>query len=121
MAEPFEYDVVLSHSAKDKGVVHDVAERSRQDGVKARFGEWVLKPGDSIPAKIEEGLERCRVLVICISTNEFGSDWVRLESGTFRMQGNHALRDPLNEERRFLPRRLDDAPLRLRKPIRLVM
>ena len=61
------------------------------------FDEWVLKPGDSIPARIEEGLERSRVLVLCMSANAFGSDWAQLESGTFRF------RDPLNKERRFLP------------------
>ena len=104
MPGEFPYDVFLSHSAKDKAVVRDVAERLREDGVKVWFDEWVLKPGDSIPAKIEEGLERSRVLVLCMSANAFGSDWAQLESGTFRF------RDPLNKERRFLPLRLDDAP-----------
>lgn len=47
-------------------------------------------PDDSIPAKIEEGLEHSRVLVLCMSANAFGSDWAQLESGTFRF------RDPLN-------------------------
>ena len=93
----FPYDVFLSHSAKDKAVVRPLAERLRADGVKVWFDEWVLKPGDSIPAKIEEGLERSRVLVLCMSANAFGSDWAQLESGTFRF------RDPLNQERRFLP------------------
>ena len=102
----FTYDVFLSHSAKDKAVVRDVAERFRKDGVKVWFDEWMLKPGDSIPAKIEEGLERSRVLVLCMSANAFGSDWAQLESGTFRF------RDPLNKERRFLPLRLDDAPIK---------
>ena len=76
-----------------------LAERLRQDGLKVWFDEWVLKPGDSIPAKIEEGLERSRVLVLCMSANAFGSDWAQLESGTFRF------RDPLNKERRFIPSR----------------
>jgi hypothetical protein len=107
MPEEFPYDVFLSHSAKDKRskpptlmqdtggnpVVRDVAERLRKDGLRVRFDEWVLKPGDSIPAKIEEGLERSRVLVLCMSANAFGSDWAQLESGTFRF------RDPLNKER----------------------
>src|SRR5260221_7002240 len=106
MPDEFPYDVFLSHSAKDKAVVRDVAERLRKDGVKVWFDEWVLKPGDSIPAKIEEGLERSRVLVLCMSANAFGSDWAHLESGTFRF------RDPLNKERRFLPLRLDDAPIK---------
>jgi hypothetical protein len=98
----FQYDVFLSHSANDKEVVRPLAERLRKDGVKVWFDEWALKPGDSIPAKIEEALERSRELVLCMSANAFGSDWAQLESGTFRFRG------PLNNERRFLPLRLDD-------------
>src|ERR1041384_3754034 len=106
MAAKFQYDVFLSHSAKDKAVVREVAERLRKDGLKVWFDEWVLKPGDSIPAKIEEGLEHSRVLVLCMSATAFGSDWAHLESQTFRF------RDPLNRERRFIPLRLDDAPIK---------
>ena len=102
----FTYDVFLSHSSKDKAVVRPLAERLREDGLKVWFDEWVLKPGDSIPAKIEEGLEHSRVLVLCMSANAFGSDWAQLEAGTFRF------RDPLNQERRFIPLRLDDAPIK---------
>jgi hypothetical protein len=54
-AETFPYDVLLSHSAKDKAAVRPLAERLRADGLKVWFDEWVLKPGDSIPAKIEDG------------------------------------------------------------------
>ena len=38
-----------------------------------------------------------------MSANAFGSDWAQLEAGTFRF------RNPLNQERRFIPLRLDDA------------
>ena len=106
MSENFQYDVFLSHSAKDKAVVRSLAERLRKDGLKVWFDEWVLKPGDSIPAKIEEGLEHSRVLVLCMSANAFGSDWAQLEAGTFRF------RDPLNQERRFIPLRLDETPIK---------
>jgi hypothetical protein len=83
MQEPvFTYDVFLSHGAKDKAVVRPLAERLRQDGLKEWFGEWVLKPGDSIPAKIEAGLEHSRALVPCMSVLAFGSDWAQLEAGT---------------------------------------
>ena len=41
-----------------------------------------------------------------MSAHAFGSDWAQLESGTFRF------RDPLNKERRFIPLRLDDAPIK---------
>lgn len=87
-------------------MVRPLAERLRKDGVKVWFDEWEIKPGDSIPAKIEEGLEQSRVLVLCMSANAFGSDWAQLESGTFRF------RDPLNRERRFIPLRLDDTPIK---------
>jgi hypothetical protein len=95
MPDNFAFDVFLSHSSKDKAVVRPLAERLRKDGVKVWFDEWEIMPGDSIPAKIEEGLEHSRVLVLCMSANAFGSDWAQLESGTFRF------RDPLNKERRF--------------------
>ena len=67
MPDEFQFDVFLSHSAKDKAVVRPLAERLRADGVKVWFDEWVLKPGDSIEkhqsktAKIEEGLECSRL------------------------------------------------------------
>src|SRR6266508_1225310 len=102
MADDFTYDVFLSHSSKDKAVVRAVAERLRADNLRVWFDEWELKPGDSIPAKIEAGLEHSRVLVLCISAQAFGSDWATLESQTFRF------RDPLNQERRFIPQRLDE-------------
>ncbi len=56
MPNEFPYDVFLSHSAKDKAVVGSLAERLRQDQLKVCCDEWVPKPGDSIPAKIEDGL-----------------------------------------------------------------
>ena len=94
MPGEFPDDVFLSHSAKDQAVVRPLAERLRADGVKVWFDEWVLKPGDSIPARIEEWLERSRVLVLCRSAHAFGSDWAQLESGTLRT-GQPPFRDPL--------------------------
>jgi hypothetical protein len=108
-ADTFPYDVFLSRSAKDKAVVRTFAplsastgerarvrcrnpKRLRNNGLKVWFDEWVLKPGDSIPAKIEAGLEHARVLVLCMSAQAFGADWAQLEAGTFRF------RDPLNRE-----------------------
>src|SRR5882724_9221454 len=106
MADDFKYDVFLSHSSKDQDIVRPIAERLRNDGLRVWFDEWEIKPGDSIPAKIEEGLEQSRVLVLCMSANAFGSEWSQLEASTFRF------RDPLNQERRFIPLRLDDAPVK---------
>jgi small GTP-binding protein len=106
MADDFKFDVFLSYSAKDKAVVHPIAERLKADGLRVWLDDWEIRAGDSIPSKIEEGLEHSRVLVLCMSANAFGSDWAQLEAGTFRF------RDPLNKERRLIPLRLDDAPIK---------
>ena len=78
MPDESQYDVFLRHSSKDKAVVRPLAERLRVDGLRVWFDEWVIKSDDSIPAKIEEGLEHSRVLVLCTSANVFGSDWAQL-------------------------------------------
>ncbi len=106
MADVFEYDVFLSHSSQDKAAVRDLAERLRADGLRVWLDEWELKPGDSVPKKIDDGLEASRVLVLCMSAHAFGSEWAQLESYTFRF------RDPLNTERRFIPLRLDESPVK---------
>ena len=106
MPTDFQYDVFLSHSGKDRAVVRPLGERLRQDWLKVWFDEWQIKPGDSIPAKIEAGLQRSRVLVLCMSAQAFGSDLTQLDSGTF------GFRDPLNQKRRLIPLCLDDAPIK---------
>ncbi len=106
MADDFKYDVFLSHSSKDKDIVRAVAERLRDDGLRVWFDEWKIRAGDSIPAKIDEGLEHSRVVAFCMSENAFGSEWVTLERYTPQF------RDPQNRERRFIPLRLDKAPIK---------
>jgi hypothetical protein len=71
--------------------------------------ERVLKPKVAKVAckkTFEEGLEHSCVPALCISANAFGSDWAQLEVATLRC------RDPLNTKRRFMPLRLDNAPIK---------
>jgi len=126
MPDEFQYDVFLSHSAKDKAVLRPLAERlpvAVRKHLKAWFDRWEIpvasvydrrseerrSQSTATAARIEERLERSRVLVLCMSPHKFGSDWVQLEAGTCG-RGNLPFRDPLNQERRFLPLRLDPAP-----------
>lgn len=102
----FHYDVFLSHSSADKPVVRELAVRLQDAGLRVWFDEWIIKPGDLISAKIEEGLEHSGVLLFCMSAQAFGSEWVGLESHSA------IFRDPQNLERRFVPLRLDDAPIK---------
>ena len=64
MAETFNYDVFISHSAKDKSAVRELAERLRKDGLRVWLDDWEIKPGDLILLKIEQGLEQSRTLVL---------------------------------------------------------
>ena len=79
MADDFTYDVFLSHSSKDKAVVRAVAERLRADDLRVWFDEWELKPGDSIPAKIEDragALPRARALHVGAGVRlRLGDSW----------------------------------------------
>ncbi len=106
MAETFTYDVFLSHNSEDKATVRKLAQRLKKDGLRVWFDEWEIQPGDSIVGKIDEGLEHSRVLVLAMSKDAFGSDWVTLERHTA------LFRDPANRERRFIPLRLDDAEIK---------
>jgi hypothetical protein len=39
MGQDFQYDVFLSHSAKDRAVVRPLADRLRRDGLEVRLDE----------------------------------------------------------------------------------
>ena len=80
MSNDFQFDVFLSHSAKDKAVVRPLAERLRQDGRqgKAEFRRQKAKVG--------------------------------IHPSSFFLHPFPCA--PLNQERRFIPLRLDDAPIK---------
>ena len=105
MADRFNYDVFLSHNAKDKPRVRRLAKRLKEAGLRVWFDEWVVQPGDIIALKVDEGLEQARVLLLCVSPDALASDWVALE----RSSAIH--RDPANEGRRFIPLLLADCEL----------
>ena len=102
MSGTFEYDVFLSYSAKNKQVVHALAERLKHDGLRVWLDEWEIHPGDMIGLKIAEGVERSRTLLMCMSRAYFDSAWGTLEHHTL------LFRDPTNTRRRFIPLLIED-------------
>jgi hypothetical protein len=106
MSEQFAFDVFLSHSQRDASTARELAHRLQEDGLRVCSGDGMIKAGQDVSTSLEEGLERSRVLVLCMSANAFGEEWGQLEAGTFRF------RDPRDNERRFIPLRLDDAPIK---------
>src|SRR5436189_685578 len=105
MATDFQYDVFLSHNAQDKPRVRRLAERMKAAGVRVWLDEWVIRAGDIIALKVDEGLEQSRVLLLCVSPAALASGWVALERSTA------VHRDPANAERRFIPLLLADCEL----------
>ncbi|MCP4580824.1 MAG: toll/interleukin-1 receptor domain-containing protein [candidate division Zixibacteria bacterium] len=106
MMHDFKYDVFLSYSSKDKNEVRKLAERLKTDRVNVWFDEWCIKPGDSIPSRIEQGLEDSRTLILVMSKNASASDWVASERQAIQFN------DPINKSRRLIPIRLDDFPIK---------
>jgi WD40 repeat protein len=102
MNETFEFDVFLSHSSKDKKIVHELAKRLKQDGLCVWLDEWEIQPGDLVPLKIQRGLEQSRTLLMCMSPAYFDSEWSTLEHYTL------LFRDPTNAQRRFIPLLIED-------------
>jgi small GTP-binding protein len=105
MSESFVYDVFLSHSAKDKPAALELAERLKRDGLRVWLDDWDIRPGDMIGLKINRALEQSRTLVLVMSANASESEWVNFESQTILFS------DPTNQQRRFIPLRLDDAEI----------
>ena len=87
--------VFLSHNANDKADARLLATALVERGVSVWFDEWSIRPGESITAGIEAGLEGADVLVVVWSVNAAASNWVS------------------SELRAYLHRRNADASLRI--------
>lgn len=102
MQQHSEYDVYISYSSKDKEAVKPLAERLRDDGLRVWFDVWAIRPGDSIPGVIGNGLQNARVVLLFMSRNAFQSDWVKREYEVA------TLRDPANLAHHLIPVLLED-------------
>src|SRR5437867_13240136 len=69
----------LSHNSSDKEVAREIAMFLAAENITVWFDEWQISAGDSIVAKIEEGLKDCSHFVILWSQNASTSSWVRRE------------------------------------------
>ncbi len=105
MAGTFNYDVFLSHNSNDNPQVRRLAKRLQAAGLRVWLDDWIIKAGDIISLKVDQGLDQSRALILCISPNALQSGWVALERST----AIH--RDPENANRRFIPLLLTDCEL----------
>lgn len=95
----------LSHASEDKPFVEALARRLRADGVDAWFDGWEILAGDKlVPRIFDEGIGKCEVFVIALSSSSIGKPWVQeeLEAGVVqRIAGKLKL----------IPIRLDSVPV----------
>jgi tetratricopeptide (TPR) repeat protein len=73
------WDVFLCHSSADKARVERLAEALVARGVRVWFDKTALTGSPSIPLAIEDGLERSRTLVLCLSPAFLESEWTAYE------------------------------------------
>lgn len=77
---PPQFDLFLSHASEDKATIaRPLYEALRARGVTVWFDQAVLKLGDSLSGKIEEGLARCRRGVVVISPSFLAKRWPQKE------------------------------------------
>jgi hypothetical protein len=92
----FRKTVFLSHANSDKALARDIASRIERT-MNVWIDEKAIVVGDSISEKIDDGLQSCDALILCLSRNSVNSPWVRREYA-------YALHNGI----KVLPVRLDD-------------
>lgn len=73
--------VFLSHSSADKETVLKVIQAFKQANISYWVDHEQIKFGDGIVAKIEEGLQKSKYVVVCLSEKLITSGWCRAEYG----------------------------------------
>ena len=76
--EQYHPKAFISHATLDHPFVEKFAADLRANGVDAWFSKWEITPGDSIRAKIEEGLEGCEYFIIVLSKSSINRPWVQI-------------------------------------------
>jgi len=104
-------DLFLSHSSKDKSVVRELAAAIEAETFNGRaLTTWIdeaeIRPRESIPGKVTEGLEKSRFIAVVMTPAYFEST-----SGWTDAEWHSVLHtDPDNRRSRLLPLLVADCP-----------
>lgn len=86
-------DVFVSYASEDLGGgVGDICRALFEIGVTSLWMDRLaIKPGDSIPSKIDEGLRSSRYLLPIVSSRYFTKQWTRVELDAVKMLSKKAI------------------------------
>jgi len=80
-AAPYDYDVFISYSNKDKAWVHgELLERIKQAGLSAFIDNHDFTGGVPSIKEIERGVTRCRKTLLVLTPDYVESEWCELEN-----------------------------------------
>ena len=110
----FEYDVFICHSSKDKPIIDNIVKDFKRERITYWLDAEQINFGEPITEKIEDGLQKSKYIMPCLSVNLARSGWTRAEYGSIlnaELSGK--------SERIVIPLKLDncsesDIPLLLR-------
>ena len=82
--DAFEYDIFLSHNRADKDWTRMLAariERETWDGraLKTFYSERDIRPGQSIPQRMQDALTKSRKVALILSPEALASPWIEVE------------------------------------------
>jgi hypothetical protein len=77
--DAFEFDVFLCHASEDKAIVRDIAAVFRSRGITYWLDEEQIRYGQGVADRIEEGLQKSRYVVPCVSANLTAKGWSKAE------------------------------------------
>jgi hypothetical protein len=84
MIDRKQWDVFVSHSSEDKQFVERLARQLRSMEIYVWYDEFVLRPGDSISASIDNGIANSRFGVAILSKSYFEKHWTQEEMAGMR-------------------------------------
>lgn len=74
------YDIFISHASEDKDTIaRPIYNALVKKGITVWFDEAVLKIGDSLRRKIDEGLSKCKYGVVILSPDFLSKEWPQRE------------------------------------------
>jgi small GTP-binding protein len=95
------FDVLIAHAAIDRASVEVLRDRLVSDGLRV----CVIPSDDDFGDKVNLATLAAPIMILALSANATGSEWIRLEALTF------SYRDAADNGKRFIPISLDNAEL----------